>query len=55
MSYAIIPMLYTDLEGFLAVGSRNENRFHYSMGSLFLTQISELLGTRLISLLQDHK
>ena len=55
MSYAIIPMLYTELEGFLALGSRNENRFHYSMGNLFLSQISELLGTRLISLLLDQK
>lgn len=55
MSFAIIPMLFTELEGFLAVGSRNEHRFHFSMGSLFLTQISELLGTRLISLLQNQQ
>jgi uncharacterized protein len=55
MSYAVIPMLFTELEGFLAVGSRNENRFHYSMGNLFLSQISELLGTRLISLIQDQQ
>ena len=53
-SYAIMPMMFTELEGFLAVGSREEGRFHYSMGSLFLTQMSEIVGTRLISLLQGH-
>lgn len=52
-SSAIIPMAFTQLEGLLAIGSRDEGRFHYSMGSLFLTQMSEIIGTRLISLLQD--
>ncbi len=52
-SCAIIPMTFTRLEGLLAIGSRDEGRFHYSMGSLFLTQMSEIIGTRLISLLQD--
>jgi uncharacterized protein YigA (DUF484 family) len=52
-SYAIMPMMFTELEGFLAVGSREEGRFHFSMGSLFLTQMSEIVGTRLISLLQE--
>lgn len=51
-SYAIMPMMFTELEGFLAVGSREEGRFHFSMGSLFLTQMSEIVGTRLISLLR---
>ncbi|MEQ1558032.1 MAG: DUF484 family protein [Methyloglobulus sp.] len=51
-SFAIMPMMFTELEGFLAVGSSEEGRFHYSMGSLFLTQMSEIVGTRLISLLQ---
>lgn len=50
-SCAIIPMVFTRLEGLLAIGSRDEGRFHYSMGSLFLTQMSEIIGTRLISLL----
>jgi uncharacterized protein YigA (DUF484 family) len=53
-SYAIMPMMFTELEGFLAVGSREDGRFHYSMGSLFLTQMSEIVGTRLISLLQGQ-
>lgn len=52
-SCAIIPMAFTQLEGLLAIGSRDEMRFHYSMGSLFLTQMSEIIGTRLISLLHD--
>lgn len=53
-SYAIMPMMFTELEGFLAIGSREDGRFHYSMGSLFLTQMSEIVGTRLISLLQEQ-
>ncbi len=52
-SCAIIPMAFTQIEGLLAIGSRDEMRFHYSMGSFFLTQMSEIIGTRLISLLQD--
>jgi uncharacterized protein len=53
-SYAIMPMMFTQMEGFLAVGSREDGRFHYSMGSLFLTQMSEIVGTRLIALLQGQ-
>lgn len=53
-SYALMPMMFTELEGFLAIGSREEGRFHYSMGSLFLTQMSEIVGTRLISLIKSH-
>jgi uncharacterized protein len=53
-SYAIMPMMFTEMEGFLAVGSREEARFHFSMGSLFLTQMSEIVGTRLIALLQGE-
>lgn len=52
-SCAIIPMAFTQLEGILAIGSRDEGRFHYSMGGMFLTQMSEIIGTRLISLLQN--
>ncbi|MGR9116179.1 MAG: DUF484 family protein [Gammaproteobacteria bacterium] len=53
-SCALIPMAFTKLEGIIAIGSREENRFHNSMGSLFLTQMSEIIGTRLISLLQQE-
>jgi uncharacterized protein YigA (DUF484 family) len=53
-SCAIIPMNFTELDGILAIGSREEGRFHYSMGNLFLTQMSEIIGTRLISLLRQQ-
>ena len=52
-SCAIIPMAFTELEGILAIGSREEGRFHYNMGNLFLNQMSEIIGTRLITLLQQ--
>jgi uncharacterized protein YigA (DUF484 family) len=54
-SCAIIPMVFTRLEGLIAIGSRDETRFHYSMGSLFLTQMSEIIGTRFISLLDGFE
>lgn len=50
-SCAIVPMVFTKLEGIIAIGSRDETRFHYSMGNLFLTQMGEIIATRLISLL----
>jgi len=50
-SCAIIPMAFTEMEGLLAIGSRDEQRFHYSMGHLFLIQMSEIIGTRFIALL----
>jgi len=53
-SAAIVPMAFEQLEGLLVVGSREANRFHPNMGALFLTQIGELLATRLISLLQQR-
>lgn len=51
-SAAVIPMAFTQMEGLLVIGSRQANRFHPNMGTLFLTQIGELVATRLISLLQ---
>lgn len=53
-SCAFIPLIFTKLEGLLVIGSRQKNRFHPNMGNLFLTQISEIVGTRLISLLQEQ-
>jgi len=50
-SCAIIPMVFTDMEGIIAIGSKEDARFHYSMGNLFLTQMSEVIATRLIALL----
>jgi uncharacterized protein YigA (DUF484 family) len=48
-------MSFTQLEGIVAIGSREDNRFHYSMGNLFLTQMSEIIATRLISLLHQSE
>lgn len=53
-SCAIIPMMFTDIEGFIAIGSREEGRYHHSMGNLFLTQMSEIIATRLISLFKQQ-
>jgi uncharacterized protein YigA (DUF484 family) len=52
-SAAIIPMRFGDAgpSGILAIGSRSNDRFHYSMGSFFLTHMSEIIGARLLSLL----
>ena len=52
-SCAIVPMLFTDLEGLFVIGSRDENRFHAGMGNLFLTQMSEVIATCLITLSQQ--
>lgn len=48
-SCVIIPLLFTELEGILAIGSRKEGRFQYGMGNMLLTQMSEIIVTRLIS------
>jgi len=50
-SCVIIPMAYTEIEGLIAVGSKDVDRFHYSMGDLFLTQMGEIIATRFAALL----
>lgn len=50
-SSAIIPMSFTKIDAVLAIGSRQKDRFHQSMGHMFLQQISEIVGTRLLALL----
>lgn len=52
-SAALVPLQFTELEGMLAIGSREAKRFHHSLGNLFLVQMSKIVGTRLISLLKD--
>ena len=52
-SCAIVPMTLGESAGILAIGSREAGRFHYSMGQLFLTQIGEIVGARLFSLLRQ--
>lgn len=54
-SCAIIPLMFTELEGLLAIGSQEQDRFHYNMGNLFLNQMSEIVGTRLIALLHQQE
>jgi uncharacterized protein YigA (DUF484 family) len=54
-SAAIIPMKFADMSGILAIGSRSNDRFHYSMGSLFLTHMSEIISARFLSLLSQKK
>jgi len=51
-SCAIIPMAFTEIEALLAIGSRDADKFHFSMGHLFLTQMSEIIGTRFAALLK---
>lgn len=53
-SCAIVPLTVGDSAGILAIGSREQGRFHYSMGQLFLTQIGEIVEARLFSLLQSY-
>ncbi|MGJ0517212.1 MAG: DUF484 family protein [Methylomicrobium sp.] len=54
-SAAIIPMRFADMSGVLAIGSRSNERFHYSMGSFFLTHMSEIISARFLSLLSQKK
>lgn len=48
-SCAIIPMSFTQLEGIVAIASRDKSRFDSRMGDLFLTQISEIVAIKLIA------
>ncbi len=52
-SCAIVPMMLGESAGILAIGSREQGRFHYTMGQLFLTQIGEIVEARLFALLQQ--
>lgn len=52
-SSAIIPLNLADENGLLAIGSKQEGRFHYSMGNLFLIQMGEIVSARLMTLLRN--
>ncbi len=43
-SAALIPIGLDAEQGMIAIGSREANRFHPGMGTLFLTHLGELLG-----------
>ncbi len=51
-SCAIIPIRSSTLNGLLGIGSTDEEKFLPTMGHMFLTQIGELIGLRLDTLLQ---
>ncbi|NOQ14815.1 MAG: DUF484 family protein [Methyloprofundus sp.] len=52
-SCVIIPMAFTEIEGLIAIGSRDKDRFYSGLGDLFLTQISEIIGTRFAAFLKS--
>ncbi|PCJ17503.1 MAG: hypothetical protein COB04_08595 [Gammaproteobacteria bacterium] len=43
-SAAIIPLRHETLDGFLCIGSFNENHFHPQIGTLFISYMGELLS-----------
>jgi uncharacterized protein YigA (DUF484 family) len=47
-SVALIPLGRNSAQGLLAIGSREPNRFHPGMGTLFLTHLGELIGLLLV-------
>ena len=50
-SCAIIPLRMESTNGLLGIGSKEESRFHYSMGNLFLVQMGEIVSARIRTLL----
>jgi uncharacterized protein YigA (DUF484 family) len=50
LSTALIPFKLGEQQGLLAIGSKDGERFHPSMGNLFLTHLGQLVGKRLFSL-----
>ncbi|NOR79249.1 MAG: DUF484 family protein [Methyloprofundus sp.] len=52
-SCVIIPMAFTEIEGLIAIGSQDKDRFQNGLGDLFLTQMSEIIGTRFAALLKS--
>jgi len=50
-SYALVPLQHAGLKGVLAIGSRDPERFQAGMGSLFLSQMSDVVAARFASLL----
>lgn len=53
-SCAFIPMCSGNFSALMGIGSLDENRFLPTMGHLFLTQMGELVGFRLNSLLDTE-
>ncbi len=55
VSAAVIPLRGSNLQGMFSLGSEDENYFESSMGSLFLTYISDTLSRLLPPLLQRER
>ncbi len=54
-SYALMPLQHAGLKGVLAIGSRDPDRFESGMGSLFLSQMGDVVVARFVSLLAMGK
>tara|TARA_R110002074_G_scaffold145034_2_gene293465 strand:- start:97574 stop:98284 length:711 start_codon:yes stop_codon:yes gene_type:complete len=54
-SVAFIPLKINEQDALLAIGSKDADRFHPTMGSLFLAHLGELVAKRLASLQQIDK
>jgi len=54
-SIALIPMKIDKQDGILAIGSEDADRFHPTMGNLFLAHLGELVAKRLVSLRTERK
>ncbi|MEH6502505.1 MAG: DUF484 family protein [Cycloclasticus sp.] len=54
-SVAFIPLKISEQDALLAIGSKDADRFHPTMGSLFLAHLGELVAKRLASLQQIDK
>ncbi len=46
-SVALVPLFGVDKIGILALGSKNETRFHPGMGTVFISHLGELISTSL--------
>ena len=46
-SYALIPLYHTNDIGLLILGSKNKERFVEGMGTVFLTQLGELISSKM--------
>ncbi|MEO1889110.1 MAG: DUF484 family protein [Cycloclasticus sp.] len=54
-SAAFIPLKIDQQDGLLAIGSKDSDRFHPTMGTLFIAHLGELVAKRLASLQQTKK
>jgi uncharacterized protein YigA (DUF484 family) len=55
LSAAFIPIKIGQQDGLLAIGSKDADRFHPTMGTLFISHLGELVARRLASLQQSNK